>query len=119
MRARTPRRQQAGWPAVPRRGLASGSCAGGEHWQAAATPFSELERHADLGGAGGGSHPLGFLFINVDLTVVLPRDPAGDWLLLDAVTTIGDKGTGLAETSLSDVHGSCGTALQTLLVAPR
>jgi hypothetical protein len=63
--------------------------------------------------------PTDFLFINVDLTVVLTRDPAGEWLLLDAVTTIGDKGSGLAETALSDVHARCGTALQTLLVAPR
>ena len=55
----------------------------------------------------------------MDLTVILPRDPAGEWLLLDAVTTIGDKGTGLAETTLSDAGGPCGTALQTLLVSPR
>jgi hypothetical protein len=60
-----------------------------------------------------------FLFINVDLTVILPRDPVGEWLLLDAATTIGDQGTGLAETTLSDRHAPCGTALQTLLVAPR
>jgi hypothetical protein len=55
----------------------------------------------------------------VDLTVILPRDPAGEWLLLDAVTTIGGQGPGLAETTLSDAGGPCGTALQTLLVAPR
>jgi Thioesterase-like superfamily len=67
----------------------------------------------------GMSVPLDFLFINVDLTVVLPRDPSGEWLLLDAVTTIGGNGTGLTETTLSDVQGPCGTALQTLLVAPR
>jgi hypothetical protein len=60
-----------------------------------------------------------FLFINVDLTVVLQRDPAGEWLLLDAATTIGDRGTGVAETGLSDADGPCGRALQTLLVAPR
>jgi Thioesterase-like superfamily len=75
---------------------------------------------ADSGsGVSATLDPLSFLFINVDLTVILPRDPAGDWLLLDAATTIGDKGTGLAETTLSDMHGPCGTALQTLLVAPR
>jgi hypothetical protein len=75
---------------------------------------------ADSGsGVSATLDPLDFLFINVDLTVILPRDPAGEWLLLDAVTTIGDQGTGLAETTLSDVGGPCGTALQTLLVAPR
>ena len=60
-----------------------------------------------------------FLFINVDLEVVLTRDPAGEWVLLDAATTIGEQGTGLAETKISDTSGPCGVATQTLLVAPR
>jgi hypothetical protein len=60
-----------------------------------------------------------FLFINVDLTVVLPRDPVGEWLRLDAETSIGKDGTGLAITRLSDQLGECGKGLQTLLVAPR
>jgi hypothetical protein len=60
-----------------------------------------------------------FLFINVDLTVVAPRDPVGEWLLLDAVTTIGEQGTGLAESVIHDQNGPCARGLQTLLVAPR
>ena len=60
-----------------------------------------------------------FLFINVDLEVVLTRDPEGEWLLLDAATTIAEQGTGLAETKISDTRGRCGVAIQTLLVAPR
>jgi Thioesterase-like superfamily len=63
--------------------------------------------------------PAKFLFINVDLTVALQRDPQGDWLLLDSVTTMGGGGTGLAETRLSDQTGVVGTGLQTLIVAPR
>jgi hypothetical protein len=75
---------------------------------------------ADSGsGVSATLDPARFLFINVDLTVILRRDPVGEWLLLDAVTTIGDQGTGLAETTVADVRGACGTALQTLLVAPR
>ena len=75
---------------------------------------------ADSGsGVSAALDPVRFLFINVDLTVILPRDPAGEWLLLDAVTTIGGVGTGLAETAVSDVRGRCGTAIQTLLVASR
>jgi hypothetical protein len=62
--------------------------------------------------------PATFLFINVDLTVVLHRDPQGDCLLLDSVTLIGGKGTGQAETRLSDGSGAVGTGLQTLIVAP-
>jgi hypothetical protein len=60
-----------------------------------------------------------FVFINVDLTVILHRDPVGEWLLLDAATTIGDQGTGLARTTLADQQGECGGAVQTLMVTPR
>lgn len=60
-----------------------------------------------------------FLFINVDLTVVAPRDPVGEWLLLDAATTIGEQGTGLAESVIHDQNGPCARGMQTLLVAPR
>jgi hypothetical protein len=63
--------------------------------------------------------PFAFIFLNVDLKVVLERDPAGDWLLLDAATTVGPAGSGQAASTLSDTSGPCGRALQTLLVAPR
>lgn len=75
---------------------------------------------ADSGSGVGAALPASdFIFINVDLTVVLPRDPAGEWLLLESSTTIGPEGTGLAMTRLSDPLGSCGRGWQTLLVAPR
>ena len=75
---------------------------------------------ADSGsGVSAALDPSRFLFINVDLTVVLTRDPAGEWLLLDSATTIGEAGTGLAETTISDERAPCGSAIQTLLVAPR
>jgi len=63
--------------------------------------------------------PMAFIFINVDLTVILQRDPVGEWLLLDAVTTMGGSGTGLAETRFSDNAGVVGSGIQTLLVSPR
>lgn len=69
-----------------------------------------------VGAALDASH---YLFINVDLTVVLHRDPLGEWILLDALTTMGGTGTGLAETLLWDTTGACGTGMQTLLIAPR
>ena len=59
-----------------------------------------------------------FIFINVDLTVSLTRDPAGEWILLESRTRTGTDGAGLATTVLSDTTGICGTGLQTLLVAP-
>jgi Thioesterase-like superfamily len=60
-----------------------------------------------------------FIFINVDLTVTLQRDPVGEWLLMESATATGDQGSGVTETALSDELGRCGTGLQTLVVAPR
>jgi hypothetical protein len=75
---------------------------------------------ADSGSGVGAALPsTAFIFINVDLSVVLPCDPVGEWLLLEASTTVGADGTGLATTRLADPHGTFGHAWQTLLVAPR
>jgi hypothetical protein len=63
--------------------------------------------------------PTKYLFINVDLTVILHRDPVGEFVLLDAQSTMGGTGTGLAETQLADTTGVFGTGVQTLLVASR
>jgi hypothetical protein len=83
-------------------------------------PMSRTLLLADTGsGISMALDPRHFLFINVDLTVILQRDPVGEWLLLDSETSIGGNGTGLAETQLSDVSGVIGTGIQTLLVSPR
>jgi Thioesterase-like superfamily len=58
-------------------------------------------------------------FINPELTVHLHREPRGEWVLLDAVTTISPGGAGLAASVLSDVDGEVGRGAQSLLVAPR
>lgn len=63
--------------------------------------------------------PRAYIFINVDLTVVLHRDPAGDWLRLEATTFMGGTGTGMAHTGIGDAAGEAGSATQTLLVSPR
>jgi Thioesterase-like superfamily len=74
---------------------------------------------ADSGsGVGAVLDPRQYLFINVDLTVVLHRDPVGEWLLLEPVTTMGGQGTGMAVTAISDREGGVGTGLQALLVSP-
>jgi hypothetical protein len=84
-----------------------------------ATPMCQALLVADSGsGISAVLDGAGFIFINVDLTVALTRDPAGDWLLLEAETRTGSDGTGLARSVLSDISGVCGTGLQTLLVAP-
>jgi len=84
------------------------------------SPMCQTLLVADSGsGVSAVLDPARYIFINVDLTVVLPRDPVGEWLLIEAMTTTGTAGTGLAETALSDTSGRCGTAVQTLLIAPR
>jgi Thioesterase-like superfamily len=60
-----------------------------------------------------------WLAINVELTVSLHRDPAGEWIHLDSSTVVGAEGTGRTDTVLGDRDGEFGRALQTLLVAPR
>ena len=57
-------------------------------------------------------------FVNVDLDIHLARPVAGEWLLMDAATQLGPAGSALARSTLSDVHGTLGSSLQTLVVAP-
>jgi len=86
----------------------------------AMAPMSLTLLIADTGsGISRTLDPQQFIFINVDVTVILQRDPIGEWVRLDAETTMGGIGTGLAETQLSDTSGVVGAALQTLLVSPR
>jgi Thioesterase-like superfamily len=61
----------------------------------------------------------GWLFINPELTVHLHREPAGEWICLDAQTTITPGGAGLATSALSDLDGPVGVAAQSLFIAPR
>ena len=58
------------------------------------------------------------LFVNPDLTVSLDRLPEGEWVCLDARTRFGAPGIGLAESSLWDVRGRIGRAVQLLVVEP-
>lgn len=58
-------------------------------------------------------------FINPELTVHLHREAGGEWVCLDAATTISPGGAGLATSVLSDTSGPVGVGAQALLVAPR
>jgi hypothetical protein len=60
-----------------------------------------------------------WLFINPELTVHLHRDAVGEWICLDAMTTISPGGAGLATSVLSDLDGPVAVGAQSLLVAPR
>lgn len=60
-----------------------------------------------------------WLFINTELTVHFRRPPRGEWICLDAETSIAHGGAGLARSVLSDDEGVVAQGAQALLVAPR
>ncbi len=84
------------------------------------SPLQSVMAAADF--ANGISRVLAFddfLFVNVDLTVHLDREPEGEWVLLDARTSIAPQGTGLATAALADLRGPIGVAAQSLFVDQR
>jgi hypothetical protein len=60
-----------------------------------------------------------FLFIPAALDLTLHRHPAGEWILLDARTSLAGDGIGVTSAALSDIHGPIGSGSQPLLVEPR
>jgi hypothetical protein len=58
-------------------------------------------------------------FANVDLIVSLHRAPRGDWLGMDAVTTLGGTGAAQCTAVLFDADGAIGRSAQSLFVEPR
>ena len=58
-------------------------------------------------------------FINADLTVNLARQPVGEWILVDANSSIGPDGAGLAIARLADERGYFGRAVQSLVIEKR
>jgi hypothetical protein len=59
-----------------------------------------------------------WLFVNADLTVYLARSLAGEWVALEAATTVAD-GVGLATSVIHDEQGPIGRGLQALFVDQR
>jgi hypothetical protein len=58
-------------------------------------------------------------FANVDLSVALTRPPSGEWVGVDAVTTIGPAGAGQCFADLYDADGRVGRSAQSLFVEHR
>ncbi len=82
------------------------------------TPLQRVLVAADSGnGVSAALDWKRFIFINTDLSVHLMREPAGEYVCLDAVTHV--DGLGLADTVLWDEEGRIGRAAQTLLVRAR
>jgi hypothetical protein len=84
------------------------------------SPLTRVLVAADSGNGISMELPLNdYVFINVDLSVHLFREPEGGWVCLDAQTRIDDRGVGLAESRLWDERGRIGRGNQSLYVAPR
>jgi hypothetical protein len=84
------------------------------------SPLARVLAAADFG--NGASAVLDwdrFIFINPDLSVHLERDAEGEWICLEAETTIGADGTGQAVSTLYDQRGRIGRAVQGLFVGER
>ena len=84
------------------------------------TPLVRVLAVADSGNGVSSELPIaGWHFINPELTVHLHREAVGEWVCLDATTTVSPGGSGLATSVLSDLDGPVGVGAQSLLVAPR
>jgi hypothetical protein len=58
-------------------------------------------------------------FLNTELTVHVLRPPVGEWICLDAVTTLGTGSVGIATASIFDEAGLVARSSQALLVQRR
>jgi len=79
--------------------------------------FQRICPLADCGNAfGRNAEPSKVSFVNPDLTIVLHRDPIGEWLGSQSAGYWEPSGQGLADALLFDKHGAVGRALQTVLL---
>lgn len=79
--------------------------------------FQRLCPLADCGNAfGRNAEPWEVNFMNPDLTILLHREPQGEWLGTNSTAYWEEDGIGMADAQLFDESGSVGRALQTLLL---
>ena len=84
------------------------------------SPLAKVLVVADSGNGVSSVTPLATsLFINVELTVHLIRELRGDWVCLDAKTSVASEGVGVATSTLWDAEGCVGFGAQSLLMASR
>lgn len=84
------------------------------------SPTQRLVAVADSGNGLSGMLDFdSWWYINTDLTIHLHRLPAGEWIYMDALSTLDRSGVGLAETELYDQSGRVGRGAQSLMVGPR
>ena len=82
-----------------------------------------LQRLALLADAQSGiCNPLNiryYTFVNPDLTLLLDREPQGEWIALEALSTASPEGIGIAQSAVHDCYGLVGRSAQTLIVDER
>jgi hypothetical protein len=83
------------------------------------SPFQRICPLADCGNAfSRNGEPWDYTFVNPDLTIVLHREPIGDWLGASSVSRWEPTGIGMSDTLLFDERGAVGRAVQTLVITP-
>lgn len=83
------------------------------------SPFQSMCPLADCGNGISGNAPVyDYLYVNPDVTVILFRSPASEWLASSATSFWEPSGIGMSQAQLFDTRGAVGFALQTLLVRP-
>lgn len=84
------------------------------------SPVPRLLATADsASGVSSALDPGEWQFLNTELTVHVLRPPVGEWLCLDAETTLASGSVGLATSSVYDEQGLVARTAQALLVARR
>ena len=83
------------------------------------SPFQRICPLGDCGNAfGRNADATDISFVNPDLTLVLHRDPVGEWLGMRAVGYWEGNGIGTSDAQLFDEKGCVGRAMQTLFIRP-
>lgn len=84
------------------------------------SPLVRLASQADfVSGMANGLDFSRWVSINPDVTLQIERVPEGDWIGLEAMTTVADDGVGHSRGTLHDLRGPIGHASSALYVAPR
>lgn len=70
-------------------------------------------------GVSAALDPAAWAFLNTELSVHVLRPPVGEWICLDAETTLGRGSVGMATSRVYDERGLVARSAQALLVAKR
>ncbi len=84
------------------------------------SPLQRLMTCVDsASGVSAALDPARWAVLNTELTVHVLRAPVGEWVCLDAETTLGSGSVGVAVSRVYDERGLVARSAQALLVAPR